>query len=443
MGLIYIARQLDSGREVVVKVLKAQCAADPATRANFCREIQVLSRFQHPNVVEFHGGSLDDPAGIFLVMEYVRGRPLNRLLQERRRFAPQRIGRILVPLCDVLQSAHERGIVHCDVKPANIMVVHPDTPCETVKLMDFGLAKMPATLSLTALDMPNAGEVAAGSPGYMAPEQAAGHDVDHRADVYGVGVVLYELLTGTLPFERSSVAGLLAAQRYAEPPPFAERCPGLSSPRGVEALVLRCLAKHREQRPQSARELVRLYEQALGRQIVAPPRAAVTPASAPAAPATPPAMLQTPLQTPGGLVDPNAVVYKLEVCMSESIAMLKLRGFVHDLGGRLGDGEPGVIRVQLDTARLDRGGPAAPTPASTGLRSWFGGDRAVKVAPAVSVDISMEMRIERTDPKQPNRLTITVTLRARNNLSLSRRDLKDRYDRIHRELRAYLQATGS
>jgi serine/threonine-protein kinase len=282
----------------------------------------------------------------------------------------------------------------------------------------------------------------------MSPEQASAQDVDHRGDVYSVGVVLYELLTGRLPFERSSVAGLLAAQRKDEPPPFAERCPGLSAPRPLEQLVLRCLAKHREQRPQSVRELLGLYEQAIGRRIVMPPKTLPTPApEAPAKPvvvaAAPPPRIQTPTPAPKDLIDPNAVVYKLEVNMSESIAMLKLRGFVHDLRGQLDDGAPGVIRVRFDSERF---APAqdtaqdASSKSNTGFRSWFGGgDRAVKAAPAVGVVVSMETRIERTDPRQPNRLTITATLRARGNLSLSRRDLKDRYDRFHRELKAYLQ----
>ena len=436
MGRIYIARQVDRDREVVVKVLKEQFAADSANRERFRREIQVHRRFQHPCVVDFHGGSVDDPGGMFLVMEYVRGTALDVLLRERRRFAPERAGKLLAPLCDVLQALHNHDIVHCDVKPANIMVVHPDTPFETIKLMDFGLAKVPTTLSLTALDMHNSGEVMSGSPGYTAPEQAAGEDLDHRADVYSVGVMLYELLTGRLPFERPSLAALLAAHRNEVPPAFAERCPGLSVPRPVEMMVQRCLAKHREQRPQSATELVLQYEKALGRPIVLPPKSGARPATVPAELPSP--SLPTPPPVPKVLVDPNAAVYTLEVCMPESMAMLKLRGFVHDLGGQLVEGEVGVIRVRLDDARLSNAGQAAEPSSGTGRRSWFERDSAVKPAPPGNI-IGMELRIERTDPKQPNQLTISVTLRARNLLTLSRRDLKERYDKIHRELKAYLQ----
>src|SRR6516164_4386823 len=271
MGRLYLAHPIVGGPEVVVKVLKEPFVAQPAMRERFRREIQVLSRFQHPHVVKFHGGFVDDPAGMFLVMEYLRGRLLERLLREGSRFAPERIGKMLVQLCDVLQAAHDLGIVHCDVKPANIMVINPDTACESIKLLDFGLARTPASFALTALEMSNEGHAIEGSPGYMSPEQAAGHDVDHRADVYSLGVVLYEMFTGRLPFERASVAELLIAQRNETAPSFASRCPGLSVPPALEKVVRQCLEKHRERRPQSAGELARLYEKALGRRIV-PPR---------------------------------------------------------------------------------------------------------------------------------------------------------------------------
>ena len=435
MGRIYVARQIGDGREVAIKVLKDEVAADPADRERFRREIQVLSRFQHPYVVEFHGGSTDDPTCMFLVMEYVRGRELDLILRERRRFTPERTGRILAPLCDVLQAVHDRGFVHCDVKPANIMVVHPDTPLETIKLMDFGLAKMPTTLSLTALEMCNAGQIASGSPGYMSPEQASGEDVDPRTDVYSVGITLYEMLTGRLPFERPTVAGLLAAQRNEVAPPFAQRSPGVLVPPAIEALVHRCLAKHRELRPQSAAELFKLYQKALGRPIVVPNKPAPRPAPAPAAMPAP----SEPTPPPASMIDPNAAVYKLEIVMPESMAMLKLRGFVHDLGGQLDGGEAGLIRFRMDSSRYDKPAEPAPADSKSGIRSWFGGTSTLKPTPPASVVIAIELRIERTDPKQPNRLTLTATIRARNNLSLSRRDLRDRYDKIHRELKAYLQ----
>jgi serine/threonine-protein kinase len=152
---------------------------------------------------------------------------------------------------------------------------------------------------------------------------------------------------------------------------------------------------------------------------------------APSEPTPPPASKE--------MIDPNAAVYKLEIVMPESMAMLKLRGFVHDLGGQLDGGEAGLIRFRIDSSRYDNPAEPAPADSKSGIRSWFGGTSVLKPTPPASVVIAIELRIERTDPKQPNRLTLTATIRARNNLSLSRRDLRDRYDKIHRELKAYLQ----
>ena len=468
MGRLYLAHPIVGGPEVVVKVLKEPFVAQPAMRERFRREIQVLGRFQHPHVVKFHGSSVDDPAGMFLVMEYLRGRLLERLLREGSRFAPERIGKMLVQLCDVLQAAHDLGIVHCDVKPANIMVINPDTACESIKLLDFGLARTPASFALTALEMSNEGHAIEGSPGYMSPEQAAGHDVDHRADVYSLGVVLYEMFTGRLPFERASVAELLIAQRNETAPSFASRCPGLSVPPALEKVVRQCLEKHRERRPQSAGELARLYEKALGRRIVPPrplPSLGGAVAAAPPKLETPakletlpklesppkletasrfetPSRLETPRPAATAMVDLNAAVYKLEVRMSESIAMLKLRGFVHDLGGEVRDSEGGVIRVWLDSARIDSITSAARAPVGEDRRSWTSGSSTAATAKASSsgsVVIGLDLRLERSDPTQPNHVTITATIRARNTLSMSRRDMKERYEKIHRELQAYLQ----
>jgi tRNA A-37 threonylcarbamoyl transferase component Bud32 len=444
MGQIYVARQLDQDREVVVKVLKERVASQPVVRERFRREIQVLGQFQHPYVVEFYGGSVG-PGAMFLVMEYVRGTALDRLLGQSGRLSPERVGSVLAQLCDVLQAAHDQSIVHCDLKPANLMIVHPGTAYESIKLMDFGVAKMPTLLSLSALDM-QAGELMSGTLQYMSPEQARAEDLDHRADLYSVGVMLYQMLSGRLPFERSSASALLAAHKNEVPPSFAQCGPAIAVPRPIEAVVQNCLAKHREQRPQNATELARLYEKALGRKIVLPPGRSAHRASSllpgggngqgdgPISPAKLPATAPAPRAA----LDPNAAAYELHVCIPESLAMLKLRGFVQDLGGRLVDPDaapsPGVIRV-----RLAAGGQPASFSSPTGLASSSSADRNVKAASQGQV-IDMELRIQRADPNQPNHLTIILTLRAKNTWSVSRKELKGRYDKIHGDLKAYLQA---
>src|SRR5947209_10389418 len=140
MGRVYLARQLDLGRQVVVKIMHDHIAADPKFRERFQRETLLTARFQHPYAVTVYDASLDDPQGPCIVMEYIRGVTLDRLLQDNTRLGPARVGRLLGQLCEVLQAAHTQGIIHRDLKPANLMIIDPDTPYEKITVMDFGLA---------------------------------------------------------------------------------------------------------------------------------------------------------------------------------------------------------------------------------------------------------------------------------------------------------------
>src|SRR5258708_7258198 len=141
MSKVYLGMQLDPPREAAIKVVRAELAAQPRVRAQFRREAYILSKFHHPHSVTFYDTDVEGKQPV-LVMEYLRGLDLLHLLQRNKRLSPERTGRLLGQMCAVLQAAHEQGIVHRDVKPANFMIVHPDTPYEQVKLMDFGLATM-------------------------------------------------------------------------------------------------------------------------------------------------------------------------------------------------------------------------------------------------------------------------------------------------------------
>src|SRR6516162_6780707 len=150
-------------------------------------------------------------------MEYIKGVTLDTLLHTNRRLSPARVGRLIYQLCEVLQAAHNEGIVHRDLKPANLMIVDPNTPYELLKVMDFGLAKLvganavPNKMSVTNV------EFAVGTPGYMCPEQARGEVMDHRGDLYSVGVILYELLTGQLPFAGKETMDVMLAHATEAP----------------------------------------------------------------------------------------------------------------------------------------------------------------------------------------------------------------------------------
>src|SRR5258708_1116691 len=258
MGRVYLAEQKDLGRQVVVKVMHDHIAADPKFRERFARETLLMARFQHPYAVALYDASINDPNGPCIVMEYLRGLGLDSILQKPAPPNPQRVGRMPRQFGEVLQAAHEKGIIHRDLKPANIMIVDPDTSHEIVKVMDFGLAKLlaPGEMKITETNT----EFAVGTPGYMCPEQARGEEMDNRGDLYSVGVILYEMLTGRLPFAGKSTMEMLVAYATAEAPTFAAVGAAGCVPYAVEQLGHDCLSKDPNGRPTCARELAERYE---------------------------------------------------------------------------------------------------------------------------------------------------------------------------------------
>src|SRR5262245_11891635 len=192
MGRVYLARQLDLGRQVVVKVMHDHIANDAKFCERFQRETLLMARFQHPYAVTLYDASLSDPQGACIVMEYIKGITLDQLLQKNHHLPPPRVGRLLGQFCEVLQAAHSQTIIHRDLNPSNLMIVDPDTPYELLKVMDFGLAKLLGSgQGLNNVTEANT-EFAVGTPGYMCPEQCRGEEMDHRGDLYSLGVILFE-----------------------------------------------------------------------------------------------------------------------------------------------------------------------------------------------------------------------------------------------------------
>ena len=415
MSKIYLARQTSPARDVVVKVLEDSLRSQSKAVEHFKREIYIMSRFQHPHSVTVFDSTTGDAAGPVLIMEHLRGCDLNALIHREKRFAPDRVGRLLGQLCDVLQAAHEAGIVHRDIKPGNVMVLHAGTSLETVKLMDYGLAKMNTLLYISPDDLVDFSlPAASGTPEYISPEMVRGNDLDGRGDLYSVGVMLYEMLAGRRPFLNKSIEGLMLAHADDPPPSFAEiGLPDLVPP-DLEAVVMSCLAKHPEDRPKNAWELAQAYEKALGKRILParlarpkPTTAALTPSGV-APPARPP-------------VDRNAVRHAIEATMPESMAMIKLKGFVNDLGGEVVESVPGLIKVRLRERREKKS-----------LFGWMSGR---SVADAVR-STGIELHMERRDPGQASKLTITLVMRPEGGPATP--DWKNQCDLIARDLRAYL-----
>jgi serine/threonine-protein kinase len=403
MGRVYLAHQKDLGRQVVVKVMHDHVAADAKFRERFTRETLLMARFQHPYAVTLYDASLHDPQGPCIVMEYIRGVSLDALLHSHSRLPPDRVSRLLRQLCEALFAAHEQAIIHRDLKPANIMVVDRDTPYELVKVMDFGLAKLVAPDPITPATVTNT-EFAVGTPGYMCPEQARGEEMDHRGDLYSVGVILYELLTGRLPFAGKSTMDVLLAHATEDPPSFTRAAGALGIPPAVEDVVQSCLAKDPGERPQSARQLADRFEDAVKKGCTPPDPRPAEPRPVRRSESRPPPSprLQPTTALPAVAVadtlDPLAVVHHVEAWMPEAIASYKLRGFIGDSGGEVVESVPGKIRVRFGGKGSTYSAPVR------GSLSWLGLGRRGQ--------IDMELRLQRPDATRENHLRITVVLRS-------------------------------
>jgi serine/threonine-protein kinase len=397
MGCAYLARQSNPDRLVVVKALHKQFASDPQYRSFFRQEIDCLSRFKHPNAVELYEASMDAPDGPCAVMEYVDGQPLDAVLAGDGPMGLARVGRLLGRLCAVLQAAHDRGIIHRDLKPANILIVAAGTPGENLKVLDFGLARQIRNSS-GGLYLPlekfvgSRAHKAMGTPDYICPEQFRGDEVDARGDLYSVGVLLFELLTGRRPFQGTTTEDLIAAHLYEPPPPLASVGGARKVPRALEALVQSCLAKDPADRPGSARELALLYGKAVGSSIWDEREASAVDAAPPTEPAD-----------GTGHEKENLDVFRLEAWMPQSIAAVKLRGFVDDRG-EVSDSAPGCLKVRL---RMPRKVAAGPRP--SGLFSRLGLGK--KAEPARECElVDMDVFTETPDTSQPSKVLVTVRM---------------------------------
>jgi serine/threonine-protein kinase len=430
MSKVYVAHQADLNRDVVVKVLKESLRASPKPRAHFRREIHIMSRFRHPHAVAFFDADPNDRDGPVLVMEYLRGVDLNVLRHRQGRLTPERAGRLLGQLCDVLQAAHDAGIVHRDLKPGNLMILHPGTPQETLKLMDFGLAKMSSLFFIAADEMADfATPTAAGTPEYIAPEQVRSADMDARGDLYSVGVMLFELLAGRRPFDADTPEELMQAHLDDDPPGFASLGLGETIPLAVEKLVRACLAKHPGDRPSSARELFQRYEQALGKKLTLPRLSGLVPILRPphVGGAAQAARLPSAVP-PRRAADRYAVQQSVESVMPESMAMIKLKGFIHDLGGDIVESSPGLIRVRL---------AQSPKETSKGSGGFSFNEHSRPAPVALPQATELELKVERHDPSHTSRLTITLVLRPGGG-ALVTPEWRTRCTQISRDFQAYM-----
>ena len=249
MGAVYLADDTRLGRRVALKVLPPDVASDPERLQRFVQEAKLASALTHPNVAYIHEiGQVGDLW--FLAMEYVEGEPLSNRIRE----GPMKIAEILpigIQVADALDDAHAKGIVHRDIKPGNLML----TPRGHVKVLDFGLAKREKSGSNSEdTQLLTSAGMVLGTVEYMSPEQVLGRDVDHRSDIFSLGVVLYEMATGRLPFSGTNATETMARILQTQPDAMARF--NYEIPEEFERTVRKCLEKERERRYQSARELL-------------------------------------------------------------------------------------------------------------------------------------------------------------------------------------------
>ena len=353
---VYLANDLkDCGRSVVVKRIKEHVTQNTKFRQFFAAEVKSMVGFVHPYSVRLFDASIDDALGPVLVMEHIRGQTLEEIMNRVGRFDIPRICRILGPLCRALQAAHEAGIAHRDLKPANLMVTDVGTHRESLKVMDFGFASFAAKPHIQLAEITGHGAVfAVGTPAYVSPEMIRGDAVDGRADLYGVGVMLFELLTGRLPFEHPTVEEILAAHVKEKPPRFHKIGSSHISP-VIEGVVQISLSKYPNERHQTARELALAFENAAGIRFwdeSAPSQEMVT--------ASPPPdsvvriVVNAEQSTSSPLTDKFILSDDFEANLSERLAAAKLRGFTEDIGGDVLESEPGFIRMHLGSPKKQK-----------------------------------------------------------------------------------------
>ena len=254
MGSVFAAYHPVIGKRVAIKVLDAYFSRDMALVRRFLDEARAVNKIGHPNIIDvFSFGQLPDGRQYF-VMEFLEGETMAEWLL-RGRPDPQEARRLLLQVCEALEAAHREGIIHRDIKPENLWIARPKHGEAFMKVLDFGIAKLVADEQ--TVNVTKTGTVM-GTPQFMSPEQCTGRGVDHRTDIYALGVIIFRIYCGRLPFEGESVAELMTAQ-LTQPPPKPSAFAQVSAP--LENLILACLDKNPANRPVSAAELgMRLRE---------------------------------------------------------------------------------------------------------------------------------------------------------------------------------------
>ena len=275
MGLVYRVTHTRLNKPLAIKVLRRENTGDPEVLARFRREAESASAIGNQHIIDINDfGELSDGSTYF-VMECLDGLDLIDAIDVAQRMPEERAIHIAVQVCRALGAAHDAGIVHRDLKPENVFLIRRNDTDDFVKVLDFGIAKVANGPKRLTRD----GEVL-GTPHYMSPEQCEGDGVDHRTDIYALGVLLYEMVTGHVPHDADTMMGILTKQMYEDPIPPKVRVPQVSEQ--LEHLIMRCLEKKPEQRYQTMHAIeADLQRVHTGQQPVGPDTVTLTPTRPP------------------------------------------------------------------------------------------------------------------------------------------------------------------
>jgi eukaryotic-like serine/threonine-protein kinase len=272
MGVVYKAVQNSTGREMAVKVLHGGAeGGDSAHVRRFRREAKAVSALNHENIVRLFDFGFMEDGQPYIVTEFIKGKTLSQILRERGRLTLKEASPIMHQVCNAVEEAHRLKIVHRDLKPENIILQEPDQRISQntkhgwrnrrIKVVDFGVAKLSSDANSSSASLTIEGKVC-GSPGYMSPEQCKGLPVDVRSDIYSLGIVLYEVISGHRPFSADTVMGLLFMHVNDKPPPMNAFCLDLDVPSQLEQVIRKSLSKNPDERHNTVAELWQEFEMA-------------------------------------------------------------------------------------------------------------------------------------------------------------------------------------
>lgn len=259
MGSVYAGKHIQLGRAIAVKVMNADTVSDETAVARFIREAKTAAKLDHANAVTIHDFGSTSNGGAFIVMEYINGQSLRKYLSKHGALSLKQALTWFIPICEVVEAAHQRGIIHRDLKPENIMLKEVGEEI-LVKVVDFGLAKL-VTNTDASQKLTKTGEFM-GTPQYMAPEIYDGETADHRTDIYALGIILYEMISGKLPFA-GSVQNIISGHLFKDPKPIASINPDL--PQELDQVLALALEKKREQRISSAVEFANVFKKTVNK----------------------------------------------------------------------------------------------------------------------------------------------------------------------------------